>query len=394
MAINYAALAKQAGAIDLSVTGVRPWQESAPGTWSPAAPAPAANSAGFTNTTGGPVDRAGAEAEITAAYQMYLGRTPSAAEIAAQLQGGDFSLASMQRTVDAIKNSPEAQTYKTRTTTSVAKTYTRAQLTTMAQDYAQKKLGRQLTQTELDQLGKQFPNQTYGDADLNAIGNAVDAIGRSTGSLKDSTTGTTEKTTSTTMGSLLDPITTQFQSPGGAPTYQAPTYTAPAPYAQMAPVPDFVAPTDITEQNDPGFMARLKWGQQAIENSGSARGTTRSTNTMRDLVKFGQDYASAEYPAVYARAKGAYDTNVANLFGTYNTNLGTQEANTAAGLNTFAAQSGAAQSQFTNQKATSDTAYSQAWQNYLNSLDLQKWNNTFPVNVLTQQQQLGIQANA
>lgn len=68
----------------------------------------------------------------------------------------------------------------------------------------------------------------------------------------------------------------------------------------------FVAPTDVTEQNDPGYKFRLQQGQKALEDSAAARGGVLSTGTAQDLTKFGQDYASNEYGNVYARAVDQY----------------------------------------------------------------------------------------
>lgn len=68
----------------------------------------------------------------------------------------------------------------------------------------------------------------------------------------------------------------------------------------------FNAPTGLTEQNDPGFQARLKLGQQALERSAASRGGLLSGGTGRALTQYAQDYASNEYGNVYNRALGEY----------------------------------------------------------------------------------------
>lgn len=68
----------------------------------------------------------------------------------------------------------------------------------------------------------------------------------------------------------------------------------------------FNAPTDITEQNDPGFQARLKIGNQLLEQSAAAKGGLMTGGTAKSLDQFGQDYASNEYGNVYNRAAGEY----------------------------------------------------------------------------------------
>lgn len=68
----------------------------------------------------------------------------------------------------------------------------------------------------------------------------------------------------------------------------------------------FTAPTNVTEQNDPGFQFRLLQGQQALERSAAARGGLLSGGTAKALTQYGQDYASNEYQNVYNRALGEY----------------------------------------------------------------------------------------
>jgi hypothetical protein len=70
----------------------------------------------------------------------------------------------------------------------------------------------------------------------------------------------------------------------------------------------FVAPTGVTEQNDPGFQARLQMGQQALERSAAAKGGVLSGGTLKGINRYAQDYASNEYGNVYNRAKDEYNT--------------------------------------------------------------------------------------
>ena len=71
----------------------------------------------------------------------------------------------------------------------------------------------------------------------------------------------------------------------------------------------FQAPTDITEQNDPGYQARLKMGTDAIQRSAAARGGVLTGGTAKALDQYGQDYASNEYGNVYNRALNTFGTN-------------------------------------------------------------------------------------
>lgn len=86
----------------------------------------------------------------------------------------------------------------------------------------------------------------------------------------------------------------------------------------------FVPPTDVTEQNDPGFQFRLQQGQQALENSAAARGGLLSGGTAKALEQYAQDYASNEYQNVYNRsltdyqqAYNIFNQNQANIFNRY-----------------------------------------------------------------------------
>jgi len=68
----------------------------------------------------------------------------------------------------------------------------------------------------------------------------------------------------------------------------------------------FVAPTNVTEQNDPGFQFRLQEGQKALENSAAARGGVLGGGTAKALQRYGQDYGSNEYGNVYNRSLTEY----------------------------------------------------------------------------------------
>ena len=75
----------------------------------------------------------------------------------------------------------------------------------------------------------------------------------------------------------------------------------------------FAAPTDVTEQNDPGYAFRLAQGMKALQNSAAAKGQTFDPNTAKALTRYGQDYASNEYGNVYNRALGEYQQRY-NIF--------------------------------------------------------------------------------
>lgn len=76
------------------------------------------------------------------------------------------------------------------------------------------------------------------------------------------------------------------------------------PYGQT-----FSAPTGLTEQNDPGYQARLKMGTDALERSAAARGGVLTGGTAQAENQYAQDYASNEYNNVYNRALQNFNTN-------------------------------------------------------------------------------------
>jgi hypothetical protein len=71
----------------------------------------------------------------------------------------------------------------------------------------------------------------------------------------------------------------------------------------------FQAPTGLTEQNDPGYQARMQLGTDAIQRSAAARGGVLTGGTAKALDQFGQDYGSNEYGNVYNRALNTFGTN-------------------------------------------------------------------------------------
>lgn len=82
----------------------------------------------------------------------------------------------------------------------------------------------------------------------------------------------------------------------------------------------FQAPTDVTEQNDPGFQFRLQQGEQALSNSAAAKGGLLTGNTAKALNDYAQQDASNEYGNVYNRAFNDYTTRY-NQFQQNQTNL-------------------------------------------------------------------------
>src|SRR5712675_2718711 len=60
-------------------------------------------------------------------------------------------------------------------------------------------------------------------------------------------------------------------------------------------------PFNFDISQDPGYQFRLGQGETAVENSAAAKGTQLSGATLKELVKFGSDYASGEFNAAFSR---------------------------------------------------------------------------------------------
>ena len=114
---------------------------------------------------------------------------------------------------------------------------------------------------------------------------------------------------------------------GGGGAYNFPMFTAPR-YQRATPfsydafkAPDpFVAPDPNQLAGDPSYQFRLKEGQRALQNSAAARGTLRTGGTLKDLLGYGQSFASQEYNNIYNRAADAYDRNYRTAADTYDRN--------------------------------------------------------------------------
>ena len=76
------------------------------------------------------------------------------------------------------------------------------------------------------------------------------------------------------------------------------------------PPPTFTAPSGLDMSNDPGYLARMQMGSQAIQGAAAARGSLLGGGTLKALERYGQDYGSGEYGNVYGRALTGYTTNV------------------------------------------------------------------------------------
>jgi hypothetical protein len=80
----------------------------------------------------------------------------------------------------------------------------------------------------------------------------------------------------------------------------------------FGPVPGFngpeFTPPSADDLNTPGYQARLSAGEQALQRSAASKGLVRSGGTLKDLIEYGQNFASNEYNNSFNQALQAYGT--------------------------------------------------------------------------------------
>ena len=89
---------------------------------------------------------------------------------------------------------------------------------------------------------------------------------------------------------------------------------------------------DISQ--DPGYQFRLDQGNQNVENSAAARGTQLSGATLKELLKYGSDYASGEYNAAFQRDQATKAQIYGDLSGVAGMGVGATTTGVNAGANT------------------------------------------------------------
>lgn len=133
---------------------------------------------------------------------------------------------------------------------------------------------------------------------------------------------------------------------------------------------------------DPGYDFRLSEGNKAVENAARARGTYMSPMTVKELLRYGQDYASNEFGNAYNRDMSNRTTKFNMLSGISGTGqtaantVGTQGANAVSNVGQL--MTGAA-----NARGAAGIAGANAWNNGISNIGnwytQQQWmKNMFP----------------
>lgn len=126
---------------------------------------------------------------------------------------------------------------------------------------------------------------------------------------------------------LLPPVP-QYQAPATpqiAPFPTPPPFQAPDPFRGPDPFAyqDFQAPTGDAIYQDPSYQFRVDQGRKALEASASAKGTLRTGGTLKDLLHYGQQFASNEYGNIYDRKAADWQRNRDNAFQSWDANYRT-----------------------------------------------------------------------
>jgi hypothetical protein len=242
---------------------------------------------------------------ITAAYQQFLGRPPTVDEQNSWLRNGGQGGAYQSQWQQNIYNSQEAQNYRKNT-----------------QPNAQ---GTGPAPAASGSGSSWDPSQYYGKTDSSSINAYV--TGALAGTGREGDAAMWEQYITSKGGganSYWDNLISKNQGgdaagngAGPAGSFQYPKWTDTFTYAPWTQ--QFTAPTGITEQNDPGYQARLQLADQGIQTSAAAQGTAYSGGTLKDIANYNQTFASQEYGNVYNRALTDYNTALQGYQQNYNT---------------------------------------------------------------------------
>jgi hypothetical protein len=115
------------------------------------------------------------------------------------------------------------------------------------------------------------------------------------------------------LSGLLDPYSGTFTAPNADQASADVLKRFPG----LPTIDPFVKPDANAMQLDPGYQFRAKQGADALQHGAAARGILRTGGSLKDLLAYGQDFASNEYDKVFNRDLTTYKTNVGNTLDLY-----------------------------------------------------------------------------
>jgi hypothetical protein len=93
-------------------------------------------------------------------------------------------------------------------------------------------------------------------------------------------------------------------------------------------------PFSFDISKDPGYQFRLDEGTKAVENSAAARGSQLSGATLKELLRYGSDYASGEFNAAFQRDQATKGQIYSMLTGGAGIGIGATNTGVNAGTQT------------------------------------------------------------
>jgi hypothetical protein len=120
-------------------------------------------------------------------------------------------------------------------------------------------------------------------------------------------------------------------------------------------------------EKDPGYDFRMAEGAKALERSASARGGVLSGRALKEMARYGQDYASNEYDKAYNRFQTNRGTKYNMLSGLSGTGQIATNTGVAAGQN-YGNTVSDLLTQIGNVKAAGQVGSSNAWSTGLNNI--------------------------
>lgn len=180
-------------------------------------------------------------------------------------------------------------------------------------------------------------------------------------------------------GSLNSAFNPQFSpraNSGAAPAFNAPRMATPAPFAYDK---QFTAPSAQELTTDPSFQFRLDQGRKTLEQSAAGKGVLRTGGTLKDLVNYGQDFASNEYGNVYNRKFDAYKFDYDKEADIYARNYGVQrdvfDRNYKASYDEYQPQYNSWQTNANNDQRAAELQFNREYDKYIadRNYDLEKY---------------------
>jgi hypothetical protein len=203
-----------------------------------------------------------------------------------------------------------------------------------------------------------------------------------------------------TLNGMLAPIASTYQPPPGAtaPNFVAPVFTKRPDftYTDFVSSQPYKPPSSDDILQDPSFVFRMKEGQDALENSAAGKGVLRSSGTLKDILRYGQNLASTEYGNIDTRNFRNWQANDTTRFRDWTGGLtaASDAYKTNYGGDVDAYDRLFAGALAENQSATrnSELARNNSWNEYLAGLDLKKFNQQFGYNAMNDAANRGLAA--